>query len=272
MGISLKTLQSDPYFGWAVRFKPNWSWLIDRLDFAVFTGMVVALGYYVLIWLLQTQPEGAKISDELAFALTFTMLPGFYMLERLTDWRLSVVVEMQIGVAVVIGAYIGVYQLPVFASVAWLWFFAKFFGAIVLSNAAILGITTLVTLVLTKLVEATDRRTMQALRRRVEARGITYEEFTNMFEVTESPLQPRDRWDDEYYVLSDAQTGDWLRRAFTPTTAWLKAEKELIARIAPKEYLARMRRELLLSWGLLVGVVAFFAGFAWVTAQLFERG
>lgn len=272
MAVSLEKLQSDPYLGWVVRFKPNWSWLIDRLDFAVFTGMVVALGYYVLIWLLQTQPEGAKISDELAFALIFTMLPGFYMLERLTDWRLSVVVEMQIGVAVLIGAYIGVYQLPVFASIGWLWFFAKFFGAIVLSNAVLLGLGALITMALTKLVEAADRRTMQRLRERIEARGITYEAFTSMFEVTESPLQPRDRWSDEYYVVSDAQTGDWLRMAFTPTTAWLKAEKELISRVAPKEYLARMRRELVLGWGSVVVAISFCIGLAYLIVWAFERG
>ncbi|MBK8028190.1 MAG: hypothetical protein IPK17_01505 [Chloroflexi bacterium] len=179
---------------------------------------------------------------------------------------------MQIGVAVLIGAYIGVYQLPVFASIGWLWFFVKFFGAIVLSNAVILGITALFTWALTKLVEADDRRTMQALRKRVEARGLTYDEFTSMFEVTESPLQPRDRWDDEYYVLSDAQTGDWLRMAFTPTTAWLKAEKELIARVAPKEYVARMRRELMLGWGAVVVALSFCIGLAYLIVWAFERG
>lgn len=271
MAVSIKTLQEDRYLGWLFRYKPNWKWVNDHLEYAVVTGIVVAMGYYLLMQQLSSHDRGTPISDPLAWTLILAMMPGFLMLERLTDWRLSVVVELEIGIAVLIGSYVGIFQ-AVDHQINLLGLsqtLAQFVAMMLILNAVVLGMSSLLNFVVQKLINRVDDIYMRRFEKRIAARGISFDEFTSMFEVSEA-IMPRSSWGEKYYVVSDAQTGDWLRTAFGKSGAWNKAEEELIRRIAPLEYETNRRRELMQAWAVVIGSIGFVVALVWFFVQVFS--
>lgn len=237
---------------------PDWKWIKANAGLAVITGMVNAMGYFLLFTqIMAWEPNefgGVVVNEHVALTMILAMAPGALLLDKLLKSRFTISALLATGLWVIVGAILAIYS-PLRLEAGLVFFVAQWIFIGLVICAVEYGLCKLADLFFGWLERWDVRRTTK----QIGALGADAVGMFNSMATMELVENEQSFW-----VLLDRE-GNQLARRDSQSAILLKAKRLIMSELLPDQYAKTRRFALFIG---LIGLIATVAMMVAVIAQV----